>query len=130
MTIFILAGVTMFISTLVSDVVAALTIAYDILVGGLLVAIVGGLFWKRGTRAGALASMLVGTITVVISMFVWGILANEPIYFSLLASLVTYIVVSLCTKPVAPQVIDEWTHRLSLDDRTAVNDVVYSDEQR
>ncbi|KAM9863502.1 sodium:solute symporter [Leucobacter sp. BZR 635] len=129
-TIFVLAGVTMFISTLVTDVVAALTIAYDILVGGLLVAIVGGLFWRRGTRAGALASMLVGTITVIISMFVWGILANEPIYFSLLASLVTYIVVSLCTKPVATEVVEEWTHRLSLDDRTAVNDVVYSDEQR
>lgn len=129
-TIFILAGITMFIATLVSDVVAALTIAYDILVGGLLVAIVGGLFWKRGTRAGALASMLTGTVTVIISMFVWGILANEPIYYSLLASLITYIVVSLCTKPVASHVLDEWTHRLSLDDRTAVNDVIYTDVER
>ena len=33
--------------------VAALTIAYDILVGGLLVAILGGLVWKRGTGIAA-----------------------------------------------------------------------------
>ncbi|GAA1595517.1 sodium:solute symporter family transporter [Leucobacter chromiireducens] len=129
-TIFVLAGITMFISTLVTDVVAALTIAYDILVGGLLVAIVGGLFWKRGTRAGALASMLVGAAVVIVSMSIWGILANEPIYFSLLASLVTYVVVSLLTKPTPAPIIDEWTHRLSLDDRTAVNDVVYDEVQR
>lgn len=129
-TIFVLAGITMFIATIVTDVVMALTIAYDILVGGLLVAIVGGLFWKRGTRAGAISSMLVGTIVVVISMSVWGVLANEPIYYSLLASLVTYIVVSLATKPVEPQILNEWTHRLSLDDRTAVNDVVYEDVSR
>ena len=35
------------------DVVVALTIAYDILVGGLLVAILGGLVWKRGTGIAA-----------------------------------------------------------------------------
>ena len=41
--------------------VAALTVAYDILVGGLLVPILGGLLWRRGTGTGALAAMGVGT---------------------------------------------------------------------
>nr|WP_233613669.1 sodium:solute symporter [Leucobacter edaphi] len=126
-TIFALSAITMIIASVVTDVVAALTVAYDILVGGLLVAIVGGLFWKRGTRVGALASMLVGTIVVVISMFIWGVLANEPIYFSLLASLITYVAVSLATKPTPAPVLEEWNTRLSLDDRTAVNDVVYDE---
>ena len=48
------------IAALLNDVVAALTIAYDILVGGLLVAILGGFVWKRATGTGALWSMGVG----------------------------------------------------------------------
>lgn len=129
-TIFVLAGITMFIATIVTDVVAALTVAYDILVGGLGVAIIGGLFWKRGTRIGAVSSMLVGTIVVIVSMAIWGIFANEPIYYSLIASLLTYVIVSLATKPTPTPILDEWTMRLSLDDRTAVNDVVYDEVQQ
>ena len=82
---------------LVQDVVAALTIAYDILVGGLLVAILGGLMWKRGTGMGAAVSMAVGTVVTLATMIVLeinagdpydGVYANEPIYYGLAASLV------------------------------------------
>ena len=41
------------IACVLQDVVAALTVAYDILVGGLLVPILGGLIWRRGTNVGA-----------------------------------------------------------------------------
>ena len=44
---------TIVLACVISDVIAALTIAYDILVGGLLVAIIGGMVWKRGTLSGA-----------------------------------------------------------------------------
>ena len=50
----VLGIVVIVIAALLNDVVAALTIAYDILVGGLLVAILGGFLWKRATGAGAL----------------------------------------------------------------------------
>ena len=63
------------ISIFVSDTVTALTIAYDILVGGLLVAILGGLVWRRGTSLGAALSMLVGSVVTVASMAVFGVLA-------------------------------------------------------
>lgn len=101
-------------------VVASLTIAYDILVGGLLVAILGGFLWKRGNGQGAAASMVVGTIVTLVTMVVRGnqlgnlldgILANEPIYYGLLSSLIVYVVVSLVTKPVAPHVREEWDAR-------------------
>ena len=76
------------IAALLNDVVAALTIAYDILVGGLLVAILGGFLWKRATGTGALWSMAVGTVVTLGTMFVVGdVLANEPIYYGLAASL-------------------------------------------
>ena len=100
------------IAMLVPSVVAALTIAYDILVGGLMVAILGGLVWRRGTGAGAAASMLTGAIAVLVSMGLFGIMANEPIYIGLGISLVVYVVVSLCTRPTAPEVMDEWQSRL------------------
>ena len=82
-----------------NDVVAALTVAYNILVGGLLVAIIGGLVWKRGTRIGAMVSMAVGALTAIGFMVFVDVYANEAIYYSLGASLVTYVVVSLATPP-------------------------------
>ena len=60
--VLVLGIVTVSLAILVDDVVAALTIAYDILVGGLLVAIIGGLLWKRGNGIGAAASMAAGTL--------------------------------------------------------------------
>lgn len=101
------------IAMLMDDVVAALTVAYDILVGGLLVAILGGFFWKRATGAGALASMAVGTVVTLVTMALTDVLANEPIYFGLASALVTYIVVSLATRPTDPAVLEVWNGRLA-----------------
>jgi SSS family solute:Na+ symporter len=79
------------VAALLNDVVAALTVAYDILVGGLLVAILGGFVWKRATGTGALWSMAVGTVVTLGTMVVVGdVLANEPIYYGLGASLIAY----------------------------------------
>lgn len=96
-----------------TDTVTSLTIAYDILVGGLMVAILGGLIWRRGTGAGAAASMLVGSVVTLVCMPVFGVLANEPIYYGLLSSLVVYLVVSLLTKPTSPEVMSAWDARLA-----------------
>lgn len=113
------------IAALLNDVVAALTIAYDILVGGLLVAILGGFLWKRATGAGALWSMGVGTVVTLGTMFAVGdVLANEPIYYGLAASLVAYVVASLATKRTSADVLQVW------DDRLAGKDVEAADDQR
>ncbi|MCU1564537.1 MAG: sodium:solute symporter [Arthrobacter sp.] len=88
------------------------TIAYDILVGGLLVAILGGLVWKRGTGAAAAASVAVGAVITLGTMIILeinaaapldGIYANEPICYGLLASAIAYIAVALLTKPTDPR---------------------------
>ena len=109
-------GVTVVgISIALNNVVEALTVAYNVLVGGLLVPILGGLLWKRGTGAGALASVAVGGTTVIGLMLWKGVLANEPIYIGLLASLVAYVAVSLATKPTDAAVLDAWHRRLAGD---------------
>ncbi|MGO2542653.1 MAG: sodium:solute symporter [Specibacter sp.] len=110
------------ISIVVNDVVFALTIAYDILVGGLLVAIIGGLVWKRGTGLGAAWSMAVGCIVTIASLVIYatgiihsvdGIYANEPIYFGLGSSLIVYAVVSLLSPETPAHIRKVWDDRLA-----------------
>ena len=111
-------GVVMIgIACALQDVVAALTIAYDILVGGLLVAILGGLVWRRGTNVGALVSVAAGTLATLVTMVVVGdIYANEPIYLGLAAALVGYVAGSLASRPTDPQVLATWDRRLTGED--------------
>src|SRR5215210_7556278 len=89
--------VTLVISLIVSDVVGALTVAYDLLSGALFVPIVGALFWRRATAAGALASMVAGSVVVVVFMIRDGLFANTPIIWGTLVSLAVFVVVSLLT---------------------------------
>ncbi|GGW29156.1 sodium:solute symporter [Streptomyces xantholiticus] len=96
-----------------NNVVEALTVAYNLLVGGLLVPILGGLLWKRGTVYGALASVVVGGCAVVGLMATYGILANEPVYYGLLSSLAAYVIVSLATPPTDAAVLANWRERLA-----------------
>ncbi|MFI8889652.1 sodium:solute symporter [Streptomyces paradoxus] len=97
----------------IDNVVEALTVAYNLLVGGLLVPILGGLVWKRGTVYGALASVVAGGLAVVVLMATHGILANEPVYYGLLASLAAYVIVSLATPATDAAVLAAWRERLA-----------------
>ncbi len=106
-------GVVMIaLACVLQDVVAALTVAYDILVGGLLVAILGGLVWRRGNNRGALVSIAVGVGVTLITMVIVGdIYANEPIYYGLASSAIAYVAVSLATPPTDPAIMAEWEAR-------------------
>ncbi|MGW1213641.1 sodium:solute symporter [Streptomyces sp. NPDC002499] len=107
-------GVAVIVTAIaLNNVVEALTVAYNLLVGGLLVPILGGLLWKRGTAQGALAAVIVGGLAVVGLMAGYGILANEPIYYGLLSSLVVYVVVSLATPATDAAVLAAWRERLA-----------------
>ncbi|NJC21371.1 SSS family solute:Na+ symporter [Arthrobacter pigmenti] len=110
------------VAIVLNDVVVALTIAYDILVGGLLVAILGGLVWKRGTGPGAAVSMVAGSVVTLGTLAVYagfsigdGLYANEPIYFGLIASALSYVIVSLSTKPTDSAVMTAWNRRVAGD---------------
>lgn len=91
---------------------AALTVAYAILVGGLLIPILGGLLWRRGTNVGAIAAMAVGTAATLLTMVIMrDIYANEAIYAGLISSIVVYVAGSLLTKPTDPAIMAEWDAR-------------------
>lgn len=85
------------LACLMHDVIAALTIAYDFLVGGLLVPLLGAMLWRGGTSAGALTAIGVGGTLVAVLLVVAGLDSDAPIYFGLAGSAITYILVSLAT---------------------------------
>ncbi|QHG66401.1 sodium:solute symporter [Pseudomonas putida] len=89
------------IALAVNDVISALTLAYNLLVGGMLIPLIGAIFWKRATTAGAIASMSLGFATALFFMFKDGLDANTPIYYSLAVGLVSFVLVSMLSrKPV------------------------------
>ena len=109
----IVGVVVLVVSLLVKDVVGALTVAYDLLVGAVCVPVIGAFFWPRATAAGALASIAVGSTVVITLMFIQGLLANGPIIWGLLASLVAFVVVSLLTPRPSRERSEAWERRLS-----------------
>ncbi|MFB1630745.1 sodium:solute symporter [Pseudomonas sp. AP-1] len=90
--------VVLAIALAVNDVISALTLAYNLLVGGMLIPLIGAIFWKRATTAGAIASMSLGFATALFFMFKDGLDANTPIYYSLAVGLVSFVVVSLMSR--------------------------------
>jgi len=94
--------VVLAIALAVNDVISALTLAYNLLVGGMLIPLMGAIFWKRATTAGAIASMSLGFATALLFMVKDGLDANTPIYYSLAVGLVSFVLVSLLSRrPVA-----------------------------
>lgn len=78
---------------------------------------VAGIYWKRATREGALAGLVVGSI-VGIRLLLFGP-EFDPYFgmyggvWALLATTVTLIVVSLLTKPTKKEIIDEISEAMS-----------------
>ncbi len=65
--------------------------------------VIGGLYWKRATREGALASIVTGEIAMIAMTFVFRVspLGISGALWSMVLSLVVFAGVSLATKPQA-----------------------------
>ena len=91
----LLGVIVLAIALVVSDVISALTLAYNLLVGGMLVPLLGAIYFKRATTFAAILSMLCGSLTAAAFMFLDGLDANTPIYYSLAVATLTFIGASL-----------------------------------
>jgi SSS family solute:Na+ symporter len=104
----LLSGVLLIaVALLVSDVLSALTLAYDLLVGGMLIPLLGAIFWRRATSAGAIISMFTACATALALMVKDGIEANSPIYWSLTVGLVSFVAVSLLSRDTE-RLMNKW----------------------
>ena len=103
LTTLIMGCIMLGLAFVVRDVMMALTLAYNLLVGGMLIPLIGAIFWQRATSTGAIASMLTGSLCVLGLMYYQGIEANSPIYGGLLAGGAAFLIGSLLTRPSLPQ---------------------------
>lgn len=92
----------------IGDVVAALTLAYNLLVGAIFIPILGAFFWKRATWQGALSSIIISNTAVVLSMGYYGFQSDLPIVIGLATSLTIFVTVSLLTDPPSRDEVDQW----------------------
>ncbi|CAI0915718.1 Proline permease [Serratia quinivorans] len=107
-TTLVMGCIMLGLAFVVRDVMMALTLAYNLLVGGMLIPLIGAIFWQRATSTGAIASMLIGSLSVLALMYYHGIEANSPIYGGLLAGGAAFLIGSLLTRPgPQPQVQPE-----------------------
>jgi SSS family solute:Na+ symporter len=90
------------IALVVSDVISALTMAYNLLVGGMLIPLLGAVYWKRATTFAAIVSMALGSIGAMVFMIIDGLDANTPIYWGLALSVVSFVLISLLSPRKSP----------------------------
>lgn len=85
-----------------TSIIDLLSSTYTIMISGTMVALFGGLLWKRGTTKGAASAAIIGLATALLGMFNLVQLPFSSI-FPLLPSGIAYIVVSLMTQPTEPK---------------------------
>ena len=76
---FVFGALMTVVASPTSDVIAAVTVAYDILVGALLVPVLGAMLWRRSTGVGALTSIAISGTAVIVLLFAQGIDSDAPI---------------------------------------------------
>jgi len=103
----ILSAITIFIAVRIPDALSVLWMSSDILAAGVLVPLMASFVWQRGTAIGAVSSILMGSGFVLYNFVIdlglglprfWPS-GNERILYGVGISLLTFIVVSLLTKP-------------------------------
>lgn len=92
-------------------------IAWSVLSPAFIPCIVGGIYWKNGTKQGAIAAMITGSVTG----FLWYYLLQErtnihTFFAALVIAVVAYIVVSLMTKKPPQEIQDLVDYARSFDD--------------
>lgn len=100
-TTLLIGIVALLIAGAMTSVLDLMLYSYSFMVSGLLVPVIGGIFWKRSTSTGAFWSMLIGGSTTIILSAAsvalpFGLDGNV---FGLSASLVVFVALSLWGRP-------------------------------
>jgi SSS family solute:Na+ symporter len=84
----VLGALAAAVACLMHDVIAALTVGYDLLVGAVFVPIIMAIFANRGSPMAALAAITASAVVVIVLILVYGIDSTVPIYGGLAVSAV------------------------------------------
>ena len=109
----LVALLSLFIGININSILTVSWIGSDFLATGAFVPLVMGFIWKRGTSAGAMASMIFGILFSSFNLLAafdigiavpWEIASTQQAMTGMLVSLLLYVVVSLVTTPSAKAV--------------------------
>ena len=85
------------VACVMRDVISALTVGYDLLVGSIFVPIIAAIIFDRGVPAAAFISIIMSAFVVILLMLVRGIDSLVPMYGGLGVSLTLFIGITLFT---------------------------------
>ena len=83
------------VACLMHDVIAALTVGYNLLVGAMFVPTIAAMIFDRGEPSAALVSITASALTVVALMGLHGLDSAVPIYGGLAVSAATFVAMTL-----------------------------------
>ena len=92
--------VVLYLALNAKTIISMLSSAYTFMCAGTLVMFVGGIFWDKATRAGAVAGSVTGMFFVFLYKFC-GVTLPVSSVFPLLPSAIAFVAVSLATQPKA-----------------------------
>ena len=121
-TIVVIGLVVMLTAIKIGSVLTALDIAYAILSGSIFVPVVAGFFWKRANWQGAVTSMLISSVVILVSMVKFGTSSPFPILIGIVTSFITLVFVSLFTAPLPEKQASIWEEKLSSEESDAFFD--------
>ncbi|GEO24260.1 sodium:solute symporter [Alicyclobacillus acidoterrestris] len=124
--IFPLTIIALILTLVLPSLIASiLLVAYDFISQLFPAVVIGGLFWRRATKQGVISGIIVGWVICAYLVLT----KHDPLggwnagFIALFANLLVFFIVSLCTKPVAKQQLDEFFKEAF--PTTKVNDEVH-----
>lgn len=94
----ILGLAALIIALSVPTIIDALIYSYTMYTAGVFIPVIGGVIWKKATREGALAALIIGAVTAIIGIIAEIDIAGIPVeIYSALLALIMFVIISLIT---------------------------------
>jgi len=101
----VIGGIALLIALAVPVIIDALIYSYTMYTAGVFIPVIGGILWKRATKAGAITGIVGGALVAIIGILTKADVAGVPAdVYAAVVSLVLFVVVSLVTK--APEGVE------------------------